>query len=53
MGSSVVRAGRVKVRFGEPIPTDGLTLKDRGALTEKVREELAGMLDGMAANAKV
>src|SRR5579884_924603 len=40
MGSMAVRSGRVKVRIGEPIPTQGLTLKDRGELIEKAREEL-------------
>jgi 1-acyl-sn-glycerol-3-phosphate acyltransferase len=53
MGSSLIRRGRVKLRIGHPIPTDGMTLKDRGVLTETVREELAGMLNGMTANAEV
>jgi 1-acyl-sn-glycerol-3-phosphate acyltransferase len=48
MGSMEVRPGKVRVRIGEPIPTHGHTLKDRGRLTERAREELAGMLEGMA-----
>jgi hypothetical protein len=30
--------GTVRVRIGEPIPTHGHTLKDRGRLTERARE---------------
>lgn len=44
MGSLTVRPGTVRVRIGEPITTHGLTLKDRGPLTERAREELAAML---------
>lgn len=49
MHSMVIRPGRVKVQIGEPIPTHGKTLKDRGVLTEQAREELLGMLKGRAA----
>ncbi len=52
MGSLLVRPGRVRVRIGEPIPTQGLTLKDRGALTEQARAELAEMLNGRADSVK-
>ncbi len=45
MGSNVIRGGRVKVRIGEPIPTEGMTLKDRGALTEAAREQMTRLLD--------
>lgn len=45
MGSMEVHRGHVRVRIGDPIPAQGHTLKDRGALTERAREELAGMLN--------
>ncbi len=48
MGSIQVRPGTVRVRVGEPIPTRGHTIKDRGNLTERAREELAAMLNGKA-----
>jgi 1-acyl-sn-glycerol-3-phosphate acyltransferase len=37
-------AGPVKVVFGEPIPTEGMTIKDRTALTATVRERIVEML---------
>jgi hypothetical protein len=45
MGSKVIRGGRVKLRVGEPIPTTGMTLKDRGALTEAAREQMTRLLN--------
>jgi 1-acyl-sn-glycerol-3-phosphate acyltransferase len=44
MHSATFRRGRVKLRIGDPIPTTGLTLRDRRALTDQVREQIAGML---------
>lgn len=44
MGSIHVRSGRVLLRIGKPIPTAGLTPKDRDALTERLYDEIAGML---------
>ena len=44
MGSIHIRAGRVAVKVGDPIPTAGLKLDARGALTERLRDEIAGML---------
>ena len=46
MGSNTIRRGRVRVRIGEPIPTAGMTLKDRGRLTEAAWEQVAAMLGG-------
>ena len=43
--SSIVRAGRVSVRIGDPIDTASLTLKDREHLTEQVRQQIASMLE--------
>jgi hypothetical protein len=36
--SGTFHPGRVRLRIGDPIPTTGLTLRDRGALTVSVRE---------------
>jgi 1-acyl-sn-glycerol-3-phosphate acyltransferase len=44
MGSIHIRAGRVAVRVGDPIPTAGLKVDARGELTERLRDEIAGML---------
>src|SRR5579862_3561940 len=45
MGSPVFHPfRRVTLRIGDPIPTDGLTTRDRGQLTESVREQIAAML---------
>ncbi len=43
-GSLVVRPGKVLMRIGEPIPTDGLTLQDRSRLTSEIRERLLRLL---------
>jgi 1-acyl-sn-glycerol-3-phosphate acyltransferase len=42
--TTVVRGGPVRLTVGDPIPTAGLTLKDRARLTALVREQVAGML---------
>jgi 1-acyl-sn-glycerol-3-phosphate acyltransferase len=44
-GSGQVRSGSVRMRIGDPIPTDQLQLRDRGRITAEVRERIAGMLD--------
>lgn len=44
-GGGVVQAGEVILRILEPIPTKGMTVKDRGKLTERVREVIAGELE--------
>jgi 1-acyl-sn-glycerol-3-phosphate acyltransferase len=43
-GSAIVRPVTVSVRLGEPIPTAGLTLADRDALIDSVRERIAALL---------
>ncbi len=53
MGSVLVRRGTVRVRIGEPISSHGLTLRDRGTLTEAARVQVTGMLNGTAGAAKV
>jgi hypothetical protein len=32
------------VRIGKPIPTEGLGNRDKGALTERLRNEVAALL---------
>jgi 1-acyl-sn-glycerol-3-phosphate acyltransferase len=44
-GSPIVRPVHVSVRIGEPVPTAGLTLDDRDALIEDVRERIRRLLD--------
>ena len=39
-----IRPGRVTVRIGDPIPVSGISLKDREALTRRLREAVAGLL---------
>ena len=43
-GAALIRAGRVSVEVGTPIPTAGLTSADREALIAKVRGRVAEML---------
>jgi 1-acyl-sn-glycerol-3-phosphate acyltransferase len=45
MGSLRMVPGHVHVHIGNPIPTEGLTSKDRKALSERVRNEVAAMLE--------
>lgn len=40
-----VESGRMRVRFGEPIPTEGLTADDRHALKARVREAILAGFD--------
>ena len=44
MHSATFRRGRVTLRIGDPIPTAGLTLRDRKMLTERLRQQIASML---------
>jgi 1-acyl-sn-glycerol-3-phosphate acyltransferase len=44
-GSPIVRPVHVSVRIGDPIPTAGLTLADRDALIEHVRQRIRTLLD--------
>lgn len=50
-GGGVVEPGTVTLRILKPIPTDKLTLKDRGALTNQLHELIAAELraEGFAA----
>jgi hypothetical protein len=37
-------SGVVELRIGDPIPTSSLTLKDRGRLTQTLREKVIELL---------
>jgi 1-acyl-sn-glycerol-3-phosphate acyltransferase len=45
MGSIHLRSGKVKVRVGDPFPTAGMTIRDRDELTERMRREVAGLME--------
>jgi 1-acyl-sn-glycerol-3-phosphate acyltransferase len=47
-GSAVVLAGEVTLRIMPPIDTAALTLKDRGRVTDEIRELVLKQLDGRA-----
>jgi 1-acyl-sn-glycerol-3-phosphate acyltransferase len=44
MHGKVFRSGTVRLRIGDPIPTQGMILKDRERLTNQARERVAEML---------
>ena len=44
MGSMQIMSGIVTLRIGDPIPTANLTLKDRAALTQTLRDKVADLL---------
>lgn len=44
MGSVVVRPRKVRLRVGDAISTTGLTLHDRGRLTNEIRERIVELL---------
>jgi len=41
MHTLVIRPGRVEMHVGDPIPTEGMKLQDRGRLTEMLQERVA------------
>jgi hypothetical protein len=45
MGSLHLRSGRAALRIGRPIPTTGLKLSDREALTRELYSEISAMLE--------
>jgi len=45
MGSGHLRAGRATIRIADPIPTTGMTISDREALTARLHDEVLAMLD--------
>jgi 1-acyl-sn-glycerol-3-phosphate acyltransferase len=44
-GSGHVRSGSVTMRIGDPLPTDQVQLRDRGRVTEQLRDRIVAMLD--------
>ena len=44
MGSIHLRSGKVTLRIGAPIPTTGMTIGDRVALTQRLYDEISEML---------
>lgn len=46
MGSLHLKSGRATLRIGDPIPTAGMKLSDRGALTQRLYEEISELLRG-------
>jgi 1-acyl-sn-glycerol-3-phosphate acyltransferase len=50
-GGGVVQTGNVMLRILEPIETAGMSLKDRGAVTERLRELILREIDSQAAKA--
>jgi 1-acyl-sn-glycerol-3-phosphate acyltransferase len=44
MGSMQIMSGVVKLRIGDPVDTSQLTLKDRSALTETLRDKVGELL---------
>jgi 1-acyl-sn-glycerol-3-phosphate acyltransferase len=46
MDSLLVRPGKVRLRIGDPIPTAGLTLHDRSALTAQLRARIQELMSG-------
>jgi 1-acyl-sn-glycerol-3-phosphate acyltransferase len=44
MGSIHLRSGKVTVRVGQPIATEGLTIKDRDELSERLRRDVAELM---------
>ncbi len=43
MHSHHIRPGRVTLRIGSPIPTQGMQIRDRAALTERLYREIAAL----------
>ncbi len=46
-GSFMIQPVHVRVRFGEPVDTTGLTLDDRDALMATVRARVEALLAGV------
>jgi 1-acyl-sn-glycerol-3-phosphate acyltransferase len=46
-GFNAIHGGVVRLRVGKPIPTKGMTLEDRGTLTDKLRHAVANLMVGL------
>ncbi|MBK5290459.1 MAG: 1-acyl-sn-glycerol-3-phosphate acyltransferase [Acidobacteriia bacterium] len=52
IGSVHIRGGTVEFLIGDPIPTAGLTIKDRAALTDQMRASVGELLDRLGGKAQ-
>jgi hypothetical protein len=43
MHTNLIRPGTIGLHVGDPIPTTGMKLQDRGRLTEMLQERVAEM----------
>jgi 1-acyl-sn-glycerol-3-phosphate acyltransferase len=43
-GFNAIHSGKVRLKVGKPIPTNGLTLDDRESLTNRMRDEVAKLM---------
>ena len=48
VGSLHIRSGSVEIRIGDPIPTSGLDIGDRVALTRRLHAEVAHLINGVS-----
>jgi 1-acyl-sn-glycerol-3-phosphate acyltransferase len=48
-GSFIISPVRIRIRVGPPVPTAGLALDDRDAVTQTLRERIHGLLQDLAA----
>jgi 1-acyl-sn-glycerol-3-phosphate acyltransferase len=46
MNSNTFHRGPVRLRIGDPIPTAGLTVRDRAKVTDEIREQIERMIGG-------
>ena len=46
-GLNAIHGGVVRLRVGQPIPTAGMTLDDRGPLTDRLRGEVGKLMVGL------
>ena len=46
-GFNAIHGGKVRLKIGEPIPTKGMSLDDRTALTERLREEIEKLYESI------
>jgi 1-acyl-sn-glycerol-3-phosphate acyltransferase len=45
MHSWLIHSGTIEVRIGDPIPTEGMTLQDRGRLNEMLQDRVAALAE--------
>jgi 1-acyl-sn-glycerol-3-phosphate acyltransferase len=45
-GSFRIRPGEIRIRLGDPIPVEGLTVAERDALLQRTRQAVLALMDG-------